>query len=94
MSRENKDLISEEEYNRSMTGRSTSPQKDSPGDSEADTQAEFQMGFNYAPENSLGAKAVQRKDRRQFDDLPETAKVVSSEAPAPSLDFNKDTDTH
>ncbi len=89
-----KDLISEEEYNRQMLGRPTSPQKDSPGDSEADTQAEFMMGFNYEPETAAGTKAAPRKDRRQFDDLPDTAKVVSSEAPSPSLDFNKETDTH
>ncbi len=90
----NKDLISEEEYNKNMTGRSTSPQKDSPGDSESDAQAEFLMGFNYDAETATGTKAQPKKGRRQFDDLPETAKVVSSEVPSPSLDFNKETDTH
>lgn len=90
----NRDLISEEEYNKQMIGRSTNPQKDSPGDSEADTQAEFNMGFNFTPEEPTGAKPPARPERRQFDDLPDTAKVVSSESPSPALDFDKETDTH
>ena len=89
----NRDLISEDDYTRQMASRSTNPQKDSPGDSGVDQQAEFMMGMNFAPEEST-APTPDKKGRRTIDDLPDTAKVVSSEVPAPALDFNQDSDTH
>ena len=85
------DLISEEEYNQQVAHRRDSPLKDSPGDSEAATASEFMMGFNYTPS---GQNVPVKNDRKKFDDLPDTAKVVSSDLPSPALDFDKETDTH
>lgn len=86
-----KDYISEEDFNQQMAKPSASPRRDSPGDSESDTAAEFMMGLDYIPTKKPVSSS---KGSRTIDDLPETARVVDSEIPSPSQDFDKDTDTH
>lgn len=46
-----KDIITEEEYTRRMNPSTTLPAEDSPGDSEVDAGAEFQMGVDYMPDD-------------------------------------------
>lgn len=87
-----KDIITEEDFN-NMSISGASPRRDSPGDSEIDAQAEIMMGMDFEPPKK--SKPLPKDSgRRTFDDLPETAKVVSSEAPSPALDFDKESDTH
>ena len=104
-----KDIITEEEYTRRMLSpNSASPQEDSPGDSEADAGAEFEMGMNYMPgdidedeeeletesaENEGVAQATQ-VHRLEEDELPETAKVISSGQPSPWMDRENTSDTN
>lgn len=105
-----KDIITEEEYNRRMTPPSSSPEHDSPGDSEEDAGVEFQMGLDYTPKDlededieelAVAAEveeqlepAPQAKIIRKLDDLPESAKVISSEQPSPWMDLEGPSDTH
>ena len=44
-----KDIISEQEFNKRMRNVSSAPRKDSPGDSDFDTGAEYLMGVNFMP---------------------------------------------
>jgi hypothetical protein len=105
-----KDFISEEEFNRRARSVSRSPQRDSPGDSDRDLQAEIEMGFDFEPDeddeqleadepefDKSGiddrAKFV-HKDAPDEDDIPASAKAVSSDLPAPRLDRDKKSSTH
>jgi hypothetical protein len=106
--RNKRDLISEAEFNASMIGSSTDPQEDSPGDSESDTDAEFEMGFNFNPaeENPiLESKESEESDRILPDDLavsvppgqniiPTSAMVKSSDQPSPRADRDSSSSTH
>lgn len=109
-----KDIITEEEYTRRMlSSTATSPQDDSPGDSEADAGAEFEMGINYMPSNiddedeeeaeqleAEGAEETvstvpkEKVHRLEEDELPETAKVISSGQPSPWMDRENTSDTN
>jgi hypothetical protein len=106
-----KDIITEEEYTRRMLSpNSTLPQEDSPGDSEADAGAEFEMGMNYMPSDideddekeSEEAEAageneepvVTKEHRLDEDELPESAKVISSNQPSPWMDRESTSDTN
>lgn len=106
-----KDIITEEEYTRKMTPISTSPQDDSPGDSEADAGAEFEMGINYMPsysedeeidEDDLLEAEEETEEvsknvglhRIEEDELPETAKVISSNQPSPWMDRESTSDSN
>lgn len=58
-----KDLITEEDFTRQTTRRSSkSPQRDSPGDTATDQNAEVEMGINYEP-----SKPKRKKDIPAFD---------------------------
>ena len=48
-SQRQKDIISEQEFNKRMRHSSTAPRRDSPADSEQDTSAEYLMGVNFMP---------------------------------------------
>lgn len=107
-----KDFITEEEYTRKIfsSSTSTSPEDDSPGDSEADSGAEFQMGVEYnasptdedeeeideltdeEPENQQIAPP--QLHRIEEDELPDSAKVISSGQPAPWMDRENTSDTN
>lgn len=109
-----KDIITEEEYTRKMTPASLAPQDDSPGDSEIDAGAEFEMGVSYVPnysdddtedsEELLAAdqneKGVATKSeiipahRIEEDELPDSAKVISSNQPSPWMDRENTSDTN
>ena len=105
-------LISKKtEYNEQMASTSTSPENDSPGDSEDDSGSEFLMGLNYMPdeknefEGARGEepgeivfsdgkpKASEVKPEKKVN-LPGSAKVVSSDQPAPWSDLDTSSDTH
>ncbi|MGZ3692063.1 MAG: hypothetical protein ACXVAX_11210 [Pseudobdellovibrio sp.] len=124
------DTISEKEYTMRMRRFSTDPQEDSPGDSEADAGAEFEMGLEFLPDPSKDPELVDedsideleaaetelnpqtpahdtfktKDDKERPADpklpkhealhLPESAKVVSSDPPAPWLDLDKKSSTH
>lgn len=106
-----KDFITEEDYTIQMSRISTSPEDDSPGDSEADAGAEFAMGLNFEArvvrdENDFaegpGEEFLQESQinvqpqvlTRPPVDLPESAKVISSEQPAPWKDLEHPADTN
>lgn len=58
-----KDMISEEDFNAQMARRSSkSPQKDSPGDSGTNANAEVNYGVEYQP-----TKSKRKKDIPAFD---------------------------
>lgn len=60
-----KDLITEEDFTRqAIKSSSKSPQRDSPGDTATDQNAEVEMGINYEPEKSGRKK---KKDIPAFD---------------------------
>jgi hypothetical protein len=102
------DLISESEYTRRMSGSSTNPEQDSPGDSEADAGEEFKLGLNYnsynddrpefpdedlEPDDPRTLTMLEDKDFK-VREIPESAMVMSSEQPAPWMDHDSDTSTH
>lgn len=92
----NKDIISEEEYTRQMIkSASTSPEEDSPGDSESDTETEFEMGLDYEPPIQLADDGGGAEDvLPSVDKIPEKARAVSSDLPAHRLDKDSESDTH
>ncbi len=96
----NHDTISPQEFGQQLPPNSTAPSNDSPDDSEEDTAAELSMGVNFTPEPKNRpaeehAQALRRENRnRTIDDLPETAKAISSERPEPSADSGQASDTH
>ena len=80
-----KDIISEQEFNKRMRNSSTAPRKDSPGDSEMDTGAEYMMGVNFMPGEA------------QDDNLDEDGEIIYADdkSTAPSevpSDINQSTD--
>jgi hypothetical protein len=66
--RENKDIISEEDYTMKMSASPSAPANDSPGDSEADAGAEFNMGFKFHPDNSESV-VVEDSDESSDEEL-------------------------
>ena len=98
------DTISEEEYTRRMSRASTSPEDDSPGDSEADAGEEFLMGLEYIPDKNSDPEEtlseeiledkVDKKTKLPIKKIAESAKVVSSDQPAPWMDRDSATATH
>ncbi len=81
-----KDIISEQEFNKRMRNVSSSPRKDSPGDSEQDTGAEYMMGVNFRPDEETGGGNVDEAGEIIYADDKSTA---SSETPS---DINQSTD--
>jgi hypothetical protein len=116
--RRRKDTISEEAYTRGMSMLPSSPEDDSPGDSESDVDSEFLMGMSYEPEVSSGLddeldddstsesaddpevdplappSTSTKKATRVEDQIPESARVISSEAPGPRFDSEEPTNVH
>lgn len=103
-----KDIISEADFNRKTIPNRASPEEDSPGDSEADSMSEIEMGFDYSGEESENEEDIPAfekgadDEREKFthanpvseDDIPPTSKGISSELPAPRLDRDKSSSTH
>ncbi len=102
---EKSDLISEEEYTLKMREKvSTKPENDSPGDSEEDATTEFMLGVDYVPaeagpedeeaESEDEAPALKITKEKPVVELPESAKVVSSDLPSHRMDREGNSDTH
>ncbi len=81
-----KDIISEQEFNKRMKNISSSPRKDSPGDSEQDTGAEYLMGVNFDPNEVVGGSNLDEVGEIIYADDKSTA---SSETPS---DINQSSD--
>ena len=106
--KKNKDIITEEEFTLRMAPLSSSPEDDSPGDSEADAGSEFQMGAEFLPEDTdedsdevtlsniddLNKKYANKPPARQLEELPDSAKVISSNQPSPWMDLDSNSDTN
>ena len=104
------DIISEKEYTMRMKSASTEPQDDSPGDSESDAGSEFEMGLEYIPNIKYNPEEpIEMSDGGHVEptnpedpeipilvmkEIPENAKVISSEQPAPWMDMEADSSTH
>jgi hypothetical protein len=89
------DTISENEYTLRMKSASTRPEDDSPGDSEADAGAEFEMGLEYLPDaEDDSAEPVEEALKHPIKKIPESALVIASELPAPWMDLNKNSSTN
>lgn len=104
-----KDIISEQEFNLQVANRKAMamPEDDSPGDSEFDAGDEFDMGIEFTPESALfedededlavfdKPNAVSfDKERKLEEDVPESARGVSSELPSPWSDSEKPSSTN
>ncbi len=104
------DIISENEYTMRMRSASTDPQDDSPGDSESDAGSEFEMGLEYIPNtkndpeepvdipNDEPEEPTNPEDPESpilvMKEIPDSAKVISSEQPAPWMDLGTASSTH
>ncbi len=89
------DTISENEYTMRIKSVSTNPQDDSPGDSEADAGAEFEMGLEYIPDerNDFDIPTIKIL-KHPIKEIPDSANVVDSEAPAPWMDRSSSSSTY
>ncbi len=91
------DIISEEEYTVRMSSASTSPEDDSPGDSETDAATETLMGMNYERDDMADSEDDDEPSKEKVQrprDIPETAAIVSSNRPSPWMDRDATSDTH
>lgn len=104
------DTISEETFTSQTQSLSTSPEDDSPGDSETDAGNEFLMGLGYEPSDesetddhdqrsSRGRSVSERssqlkKGTQPIKEIPESAEVTSSEQPSPWLDRDAESSIH
>lgn len=89
------DTISENEYTLRMRSASSKPEDDSPGDSESDAGAEFEMGLEYLPDESHDFDLTDEEEvKYPLKKLSDTAGVISSEQPAPWMDRNKGSSTN
>jgi hypothetical protein len=84
------DTISEKEYTKGMAGSSTLPENDSPGDSESDAGREFLMGLDFEPDENEDPELPMESNEEDrgkrgaaIQQIPKSAKVVSSDQPAP-----------
>ena len=103
-----KDIITEQEFNLQVANRKAMalPEDDSPGDSEFDAGEEFDMGVEFTPESALFDEEddemavfdkhspVQMKNRKLEEEIPASARRVSSELPSPWLDNEKPSSTN
>jgi hypothetical protein len=94
MTRTKNDYISEEDFTQIMNHYASNPQNDSPGDSDSDAGAEFNMGMNF---DLLENEEGQEKDEHPMSEKTfyrntriENAKAINSELPAPSLEISCD----
>lgn len=81
-----KDIISEQEFNKQMRNVSSTPKNDSPGDSEQDTGTEYMMGVNFTPDAVTGTSHFDEVGEIIYADDKSTA---PSETPS---DINQSTD--
>ncbi len=89
------DTISEKEYTMRMKSASSKPEDDSPGDSEADAGAEFEMGLEYLPDEKNDSEVpLEHTPKHPLIKLAESAVVISSDQPAPWLDRSKPSSTN
>jgi hypothetical protein len=105
-----KDIISEQDFNLKMLSNLAVPKKDSPGDSESDSMSEIEMGFDFESEEknydeelidiaAFDESAADDRDKKKKsaiseEDIPDSAKAVSSDLPSPRADRDKRSDTH
>jgi hypothetical protein len=104
-----KDIISEQEFNLQVANRTATalPEDDSPGDSEFDAGEEFDMGVEFTPDSALfddevedvvsfdQTHSAQMAPRRKIEDeIPASARGISSELPSPWLDNEKASSTN
>ncbi len=89
------DTISENEYTMRMKSVSTKPEDDSPGDSETDAGAEFEMGLEYMPDERNDSEVpIEEVPKHPIKKIPESASVISSEQPAPWMDRGTSSSTN
>lgn len=103
-----KDIISEQEFNQQIAKRHSMvlPENDSPADSEFDAGEEFDMGIEFTPESALfdeeddlavfdkPNQETPIKARKTEDEIPASARGVSSELPSPWSDNEKPSSTN
>ncbi len=89
------DTISEKEYTMRMKSVSSKPEDDSPGDSESDAGAEFEMGLEYLPDERNDSELpVEEVLKHPIKTIPDSATAISSEQPAPWMDRGKSSSTN
>ena len=103
-----KDIISEQEFNQQVARRKSMslPENDSPGDSEFDAGEEFDIGVEFTPESSLLSEDKNMavfdtqnpdrviKTRKSAEEIPSSARGVSSELPSPWVDAENNSSTN
>jgi hypothetical protein len=95
-----KDVISEQEFNQQVASKKSLdlPENDSPGDSEFDAGEEFEIGVEFTPEAALlddtEYRISRKKQRITEEEIPASARVVSSELPSPWLDNENSSSTN
>ena len=90
-----KDTISENEYTMRMKSVSARPEDDSPGDSETDAGAEFEMGLEYMADDRSDLDISGKEEPKYpVPQISSDATVVSSEQPAPWMDRNSSSSTN
>lgn len=89
------DTITEKEYTMRMKSVSSKPEDDSPGDSESDAGAEFEMGLEYLPDERNDSELpAEEALKHPIKKIPVSATVISSEQPAPWMDRGKSSSTN
>lgn len=89
------DTISEKEYTMRMKSASPKPEDDSPGDSESDAGAEFEMGLEYLPDERNDSEVpIEDVLEHPIKTIPDSATVISSEQPAPWMDRSKNSSSN
>lgn len=104
------DIISQSEYTMRMKAASSQPQDDSPGDSELDSGAEFNMGVEYMPRDEFDPpkpleepmmQDLQKTKTNQakiithpYVEVSDSVRVVDSGLPTPWADSESDSATH
>ncbi|MBC7467260.1 MAG: hypothetical protein H7256_14815 [Bdellovibrio sp.] len=89
------DTISESEYTMRMKSASSNPEDDSPGDSESDAGAEFEMGLEYLPDESNDYEVPKEEVLdHPIKKVSDQSSVISSEQPAPWMDRSKSSSTN
>ncbi|OFZ30040.1 MAG: hypothetical protein A2622_09295 [Bdellovibrionales bacterium RIFCSPHIGHO2_01_FULL_40_29] len=73
------DIISEQEFNKRVRNFSQMPRRDSPGDSEVDTRAEYLLGVNFDPEETEESNRDESGEKIYADDRSTAPSEVPSD---------------
>ena len=92
--KQDRDIISEQEYTLQMGENSTAPEDDSPGDSESDAGTEFLLGMSYDGEELSEEEEGEFPLDHPVRVVADTALLVSSDQPSPWLDRDSVSNTH